>query len=237
MASQVGRVLVYGGKGALGSTVVRFFKTRNYWVGSIDLAANDEANGNVIVKMTESWVQQEEQITQDVAEMIGDQKVDAILCVAGGWAGGNAASKNFVKNCDLSWKQSVWSSVLAAGLATKHLREGGLLTLPGAHPALQATPGMIGYGMAKAAVHHLTQSLAGKGSGLPDNTTVATLLPITLDTPMNRKNMPQGDFSTWTSLEFVAELLYKWAANETRPKSGSLVQLITKEGKTETVAA
>lgn len=44
--------------------------------------------------MTESWVQQEEQITQDVADMVGDQKVDAILCVAGGWAGGNAASKS-----------------------------------------------------------------------------------------------------------------------------------------------
>lgn len=33
------------------------------------------------------------QVTGDVAQMLGEQKVDAILCVAGGWAGGNCSSK------------------------------------------------------------------------------------------------------------------------------------------------
>lgn len=33
------------------------------------------------------------QVTADVAQLLGDQKVDAILCVAGGWAGGNCSSK------------------------------------------------------------------------------------------------------------------------------------------------
>lgn len=65
--------------------------------------------------------------------------------------------------------------------------------------------GMIGYGMAKAAVHQLTKSLASKDSGLPLDSIVATILPVTLDTPMNRKWMPKADTSTWTSLEFVSE--------------------------------
>lgn len=65
--------------------------------------------------------------------------------------------------------------------------------------------GMIGYGVAKAAVHHLTKSLAGKDSGLPNDSAAIAILPITLDTPMNRKWMPNADFSTWTPLEFVAE--------------------------------
>lgn len=64
---------------------------------------------------------------------------------------------------------------------------------------------MIGYGMAKSAVHHLTKSLAGNDSGLPGNSICVAILPITLDTPMNRKWMPKADFSTWTPLEFVAE--------------------------------
>ena len=64
---------------------------------------------------------------------------------------------------------------------------------------------MIGYGIAKAAVHNLTKSLAGKDSGLPENVFILTILPITLDTPMNRKWMPKADFSTWTSLEFISE--------------------------------
>lgn len=54
---------------------------------------------------------------------------------------------------------------------------------------------MIGYGLAKSAVHHLVKSLADKSSGLPDNSTVLAILPITLDTPMNRKWMPNADFS------------------------------------------
>lgn len=33
------------------------------------------------------------QVTSDVAHLLGEHKVDAILCVAGGWAGGNCSSK------------------------------------------------------------------------------------------------------------------------------------------------
>lgn len=98
---------------------------------------------------------------------------------------------------------------------------------------------MIGYGMAKAAVHQLTKSLASEGSGLPENSFVASILPITLDTPMNRKWMSQADFSTWTPLEFIAELFYDWVVNPTnRPSTnGSLLQLVTKDSKTELIAA
>ena len=105
----------------------------------------------------------------------------------------------------MMWKQSVWSSTISAEASGKFLKEGGFLSLPGAQPALNGTSGMIGYGMAKAAVHQLTKSLGEKGSGMPSNSTVVALLPITLDTPMNRKWMAKADQSTWTSLEYVAE--------------------------------
>lgn len=36
---------------------------------------------------------------------------------------------------------------------------------------------MMGYGLAKAAVHQLVASLSGKGSGLPKDTSVAAILP------------------------------------------------------------
>lgn len=94
---------------------------------------------------------------------------------------------------------------ISAAIGANYLKPGGLLALTGANPALKGTPGMMGYGMAKAAVHQLTKSLAGKDSGLPDDSLVVALLPITLDTPMNRKWMPNGDFSSWTPLEFIAE--------------------------------
>lgn len=157
-----------------------------------------------MVERDADWVTQEQGVLSKVESSLNGDKLDAVICVAGGWAGGNA-KKDLAKNSDLMWKQSVWSSAISATVGANHLKAGGLLALTGANPALAGTPGMIGYGMAKAAVHQLTKSLAGKDSGLPENSLVVSILPITLDTPMNRKWMPNADFGTWTPLEFIAE--------------------------------
>lgn len=231
------RVIVYGGRGALGSKCVEHFKSKGWWVTCIDMAANDEANENVIVKPCESFTEQAAQVTTDVAQLLGEHKVDAILCVAGGWAGGSCSSKDLYKNTDLMWKQSVWTSTISSHLAALHLKEGGLLTLAGAKAALSGTGGMVGYGMAKAAIHQLCQSLAAKNSGMPSGAAAVAILPVTLDTPMNRKFMPKADFSSWTSLEYVSETFFNWATGVDRPTSGSLMQLVTSAGETQATAA
>lgn len=41
------------------------------------------------------------------------------------------------------WKQSVWTSLITAKLASQHLKEGGLVALTGAKAALTETPGII----------------------------------------------------------------------------------------------
>ncbi|XP_042233925.1 dihydropteridine reductase-like [Homarus americanus] len=232
-----GKIVVYGGRGALGAAVVKHFKAKDFWVGTIDLVANDEADVNIIVSREANWSAQADKVISGLEAALGSEKVDAFINVAGGWAGGNAGSKEFLKNCELMWSQSVWSSTITAQAASRFLKEGGLVTLPGAQPAINGTPGMIGYGLAKAAVHQLTKSLGEDKSGLPKGTTAVAILPVTLDTPMNRKWMSSADFSTWTTLEFVAELFHKWTTGSDRPSSGSLVQLITKDDKTELVMA
>ncbi|XP_024238252.1 quinoid dihydropteridine reductase a [Oncorhynchus tshawytscha] len=227
------RVLVYGGRGALGSKIVHHFKSKGWWVASIDIVASEEANANVLVKLSESFTEQAGQVTADVAQLLGDQKVDAILCVAGGWAGGNCSSKDLYKNTDMMWKQSVWTSTISSHLAAVHLKQGGLLTLAGAKASLGGTSGMVGYGMAKSAVHQLCQSLAGEDSGMPPGAVAVAILPVTLDTPMNRKFMPDADFGSWTPLEYIAETFFSWATGADRPASGSLMQLTTTGGKTQ----
>ncbi|XP_056145874.1 quinoid dihydropteridine reductase a [Lampris incognitus] len=230
------RVIVYGGRGALGSKCVQYFCSKGWWVASIDMAANDEANANVLVKPSESFTEQADQVTADVAQLLGEQKVDAILCVAGGWAGGSCKSKDLFKNADLMWKQSVWTSTISSHLAARHLKPDGLLTLAGAKAALAGTGGMLGYGMAKAAVHHLCRSLAAENGGLPSGAAAVAILPVTLDTPMNRKFMPDADFSSWTPLEYIAEMFFSWTNRAKRPASGSLIQLLTSGGETTSVA-
>uniref|UniRef100_A0A098LZA5 Dihydropteridine reductase n=1 Tax=Hypsiglena sp. JMG-2014 TaxID=1550645 RepID=A0A098LZA5_9SAUR len=232
-AGEACRALVYGGRGALGSACVRHLRAKNWWVLSIDLIENQEASANVVVQMGDSFVEQAEQVTEDVGKVLGEKKVDAILCVAGGWAGGSAKAKSLYKNSDLMWKQSVWTSTISSHLATKYLKEGGLLTLTGAKAALAATPGMIAYGMAKGAVHQLCKSLSGSNSGLPAGAAAVAILPVTLDTPMNRKSMPEADVSSWTPLDFIAGIFYDWIIGKNRPDSGSLIEVVTTGGKSE----
>ena len=76
------------------------------------------------------------------------QGVPAVINVAGGWCGGNAADAKFVDNVDLALRQSVWTSSIAASVAAAHLAPGGLFILPGAAPVLDegGTAGMIAYG-------------------------------------------------------------------------------------------
>jgi len=228
------RVLVYGGRGALGSVIISHFKNSSWWVANIDMKENSAADANILVT-GDTWTDQESAVRGAVSDLLGDNRLDAVLCVAGGWAGGSAASKEFVKNADAMWKQSVWPASIAAAVAAQYLREGGTVVLPGAAPAEAGTPGMAGYGMAKAAVHQLVKSLAEAGSGLPPGSLATAILPVTLDTPMNRKWMAKADKTKWTPLEFVAELMLKWSNGEGRPVTGSLVKLVTEDSDTKLV--
>jgi dihydropteridine reductase len=228
------QVIIYGGRGALGDCLVRYFKSKNFTVTSIDLKQNEQADVNITLGDGDSLEKQAELITQELQSSLKGESVDAILNVAGGWAGGNAGDKDFLKNSDLMLKQSVYSSLISASLANKFLKENGLLTLAGAAAALDSTPGMIGYGAAKAATIHIGKSLAGPNSGMPTNSSVLTIAPITLDTPMNRKWMSKADTSTWTPLEYIADLFYKWINDpSSRPNGGSVVKLTTTNGNTE----
>jgi dihydropteridine reductase len=213
--------------------ILNFFKFK--WIVSVDIKANSNANENILVNTTHTILEQEANVEEKLKTILNDEKLDAILNVAGGWAGGNAAASQFLSNSDLMWKQSVWSSLISSSLASKYLKENGVVGLPGAAAALNTapTPSMIGYGMAKAAVHQLTKSLAAQSSGLPNNSFVYALAPIMLDTPMNRKWMPNDDHSTWTPLSFINDLVDKWLNNPgDRPPNGSLVKLTTINNET-----
>lgn len=199
------------------------------------MVANEAADSNIVLTASDSWEDQRRKVSDEVGQVLGSEKLNGVICVAGGWAGGSISSADLVRNCDLMWKQSVWTSVIAGNVASTYLEPNGLVVLTGAVPALQGTPGMVAYGMAKAAVHQLVRSLAEEGSGLGKDSAVVAILPITLDTPANRKHIKGADTSTWTPLDTVAKLFYGWMTSGERPKSGSLCQLITENNNTTVV--
>ncbi|KAJ8717401.1 hypothetical protein PYW08_005800 [Mythimna loreyi] len=232
MATNLKKIAVYGGRGALGSACVNHFKSANWWVVNVDMKRNDTADHNIILPRDVSWVEQEDiAVTQMDGTLMGEN-LDAVVCVAGGWTAGNAAN-SLSKKADLMWRQSVWSSCIAATIACKFMAPKGVLALTGAQIAVNGTPSMIGYGMAKAAVHHLTKSLGVEGSGMPRYSLAVAILPNVLDTEENRKRMSKSDFSSWTPPAFVAQLLQKWIEDEAeRPPNGCLIELVTEDNVT-----
>merc|ERR1712113_1039892 len=209
-------------------------KKAGYWVLNIDLMANEAADVNVLASIdAKTLTEQAELVVNGVNKELGETKVDAVISMAGGWCGGNAASKDFIKNVELASKQSLWTSAIAANLAATYVKPNGLLILPGAAAAMEGTSGMIGYGCSKASVHQMTKSLAQNNSGLAENVSVFALCPITIDTPMNRKWMSGADFGTWTPREFISEMVLGWMKDvSSRPETGSLVKLVTNDYKT-----
>eukprot|EP01089_Gocevia_fonbrunei_P016045 TRINITY_DN4885_c0_g1_i1.p1 TRINITY_DN4885_c0_g1~~TRINITY_DN4885_c0_g1_i1.p1 ORF type:complete len:139 (-),score=39.70 TRINITY_DN4885_c0_g1_i1:37-453(-) len=127
---------------------------------------------------------------------------------------------------------NIQSALASSHLAANFLQEGGLLVLTGAQAALNPTPGMIAYGITKAATHHLIASLVDPAGGLSKGCSVVGILPLCLDTATNRQAMPDANFSNWTPLSVVADLLQKWSSGIERPGSGALITIETKDGKT-----
>ena len=56
---------------------------------------------------------------------------------------------------------------------------------------------------------------------------------ITLDTPVNRKGMPNADFSQWTPLQYLADVIVGWGSGQDRPASSpALLEVKTVDGNT-----
>jgi len=120
----------------------------------------------------------------------------------------------------------------------------------GATAALDSTPGMMGYGIAKSASHHIVTTIgATTGNAMGDTKnkrkigrrfrqhaenldtlSVVGILPTTIDTPSNRKFNPNVDYSTWTKPRDIAEEIGRWIeVPPLRPHSGALVKVTSEE--------
>lgn len=54
------------------------------------MSENDQADVSIVASRDVSWPEQEQDVLTKVADALKGDKLDAVICVAGGWAGGNA---------------------------------------------------------------------------------------------------------------------------------------------------
>jgi NAD(P)-dependent dehydrogenase (short-subunit alcohol dehydrogenase family) len=80
---------------------------------------------------------------------------------------------------------------------------------------------MGAHAASKAGVHKLTESLADE---LKDRgVTVNAVLPGTIDTPRNRADMPDADFTRWVRPEAIADVIVFLASSRAHAVTGALV--------------
>lgn len=111
--------------------------------------------------------------------------------------------------------------------ATRQIREtgqGGRLVNVGAMPAVQPIGGMAAYSASKAAVVNLTHALAEELA--PEGILVNGIIPSVMDTPANRAAMPDADHASWPSVADVAAQTVDLASPRNRVTRGSLAYVL-----------
>lgn len=221
------QLLVVGGAGALGRGIISHFKRASWNALSVDFTKNTDSSNEFLLESSKtSALTQTKQVLDHFTRNNGS--VDVVVCAAGGWAGGSIKDADTLVNLGDMHAKNTESALMAAHLASHLLNPGGLLVLTGATAALKATPGMISYGISKVATHHLIASSEGS---LPEYATALGVLPAVIDTPMNRKFMPDADFTSWTPVEEIAKKIHEWADMEpsSRPPYGHLFTVTTRD--------
>jgi NAD(P)-dependent dehydrogenase (short-subunit alcohol dehydrogenase family) len=152
-------------------------------------------------------------------------RLDGLVNVAGGFhweklAGGTLDS------WELMYRLNLRTAVVSCQAALPYLLQAGAgrIVNVGAMGAVKAATGMGAYAASKAGVAKLTEALADelKDRGI----TVNAILPSTLDTPRNRLDMPQADFSRWVTPVEAAEVIAFLVSDESRAVTGALIPVV-----------
>ena len=207
--------IVTGGSGALGSAV------------ALDLAAHG-ARVSVPYNREEHWAEVQsragayrEQLwgakadfTQgaDVERFIADavgrfNRVDFLVCIAGGFAAGKiheTSEESWDRMFNLNLR-TVYLAIHAVVPRMIQQNFGRIITTSSGAILNGGGAGIAAYAISKGAVRQFTEVLASELKAY--NIHAHCILPGTMDTPANRRDMPKADTSQWVSLADVAGVI------------------------------
>lgn len=133
-------------------------------------------------------------------------KLDVLVHTVGGFAGGQSVAETDDSTFQNMLEVNLNSVFHILRAAIPHLRKTrtGRIVAIGSRAALEPGAGVGAYSASKAAMVSLikTVALENRDTGLTAN----VILPGTIDTPANRKAMPNADFSTWVQPANIADL-------------------------------
>jgi NAD(P)-dependent dehydrogenase (short-subunit alcohol dehydrogenase family) len=150
-------------------------------------------------------------------------RIDVLAHLVGAFAGGQSVDALD----DASWQRMFDSNlnsafhILRAVVPEMRKAGGGRIIAIGSRAAEDPGPKVGAYSASKAALVSLmkTVALENKNAGITAN----VILPGTMDTPANRRDMPGGDVSTWVQPASVASLIVWLASDAGKDVTGAAI--------------
>jgi len=232
-------VVVPGAAGALGSALVSYLAARGARVVAVDrpeagarlAEVAREAVGVVPIEIgttsSETWSPVIDRISADFGPPAG-----AVL-VAGGYRGGRRLVE---RDGDSTWRSMIEMNLESARVALSALlgpmvtAKRGSIVLVGSRAAVRPWEhaGSAAYAAAKAAVVALAQTAAAEV--IDHGVRVNVVLPSTIDTPNNRKAMPNEDWSRWVSPGSLCDVIGFLLSDAARDVTGAAIPVYGRLG-------
>ncbi len=217
-------VLVTGADGGLGTHVTRaFLDAGDSVVGTsprIRQADFDGPNFVAIPAEISSLAGAKALLDQAMARF---GRLDVLAHTIGGFAGGQSVAETndatFQRMLDLNLNS--FFHILRAAIPLLRKSGSGRLIAIGSRAALEPGAGVGAYSASKAAMVSLVRTVAqeNKDAGLTAN----VILPGTMDTPANRKAMPDADVSKWVQPASIASLMVWLASDAGKDVNGAVI--------------
>ncbi len=152
-------------------------------------------------------------------------KIDVLAHLVGGFAGGQTVADTddatFQRMFDMNLNSSF--HILRAVLPLMRKAGGGRIVAIGSRAAEDPGPMVGAYSASKAALVSLMQTVAreNKDAGITAN----VILPGTMDTPANRRDMPGADMSQWVQPASVASMIVWLAGDAGKDVTGAAIRV------------
>ncbi|HAF42198.1 MAG TPA: KR domain-containing protein [Sphingobium sp.] len=213
-------VAVTGAAGALGRKVVAHLAGAGWSVVGIDLA--EMAAPELALALGGVDLSDEAAMAGAAARIEAELgRLDGLVNIAGGFAWETVADGS-VATWDRLYAMNVRTALIASRALLPLLRlGGGAIVNIGAAAAVKAAGGMGAYAASKSGVARLTEALAEEHKD--EGVRVNALLPSIIDTPANRADMPDADFSRWVAPEELAGVAAFLLSPEARAITGALI--------------
>ena len=213
-----GIAIVTGASGNLGQATVRKFIAEGYKVigtifhtDTISFDFPEHSFEKVQVDLLDETDSQK--FVGNVVAKHGS--IDVAVLTAGGFAMGNIAATStadIMKQYQLNFETAYNIAHPAFVQMTK--QNSGRIFMIGSKPGLDAKSGkgMIAYALGKSLIFRLAELMNDEAHGT--NLVAAVVVPSTIDTPQNRKAMPDANFTQWIKTEDIANVIYYHCTNE-----------------------